>query len=110
MKKFLKFLLRFLKYFLIIFFSSSIFFVVLYRFVNPPVTPLMLIRALQQTVNGEPVRLKKDWKSLEDISSNLQLAVVASEDNRFLEHSGFDLESIKKARKYNYLQAIWHCH
>ncbi len=101
MKKFFKFLLRFLKYFLIVFFSSSIFFVVLYRFLNPPVTPLMLIRTLQQTVNGEPVRLKKDWKSLEEISSHLQMAVVASEDNRFLEHSGFDLKAIKKARDYN---------
>jgi monofunctional biosynthetic peptidoglycan transglycosylase len=101
MKKFLKFLLRFLKYFLIIFFGSSIFFVVLYRFVNPPVTPLMLIRILQQTVSGEPVRLKKEWKNLKEISSNLQLAVVASEDNRFLEHSGFDMEAIKKAQDYN---------
>ncbi len=101
MKKFFKFFLRFLKYFLIIFFGSTIFFVVLYRFVNPPVTPLMLIRTLQQTINGEPVRLKKDWKSLEEISPNLQLAVVASEDNRFLEHSGFDLKAIKKAQDYN---------
>src|SRR5450830_1381393 len=101
MKKFLKFLLRFIKYLLIVFFSSSIFFVVLYRFVNPPVTPLMLIRTLQQTVNGEPLRLKKNWKSLDEIDSNLQLAVVASEDNRFLEPSGFDLEAIKKAKDYN---------
>ena len=101
MKKFLKFLLRCIKYFLIVFFTSSIFFVVLYRFVNPPVTPLMMIRTLQQTVNGEPLKLKKDWKSLEEISPNLQLAVVASEDNRFLEHTGFDLEAIKKARDYN---------
>jgi monofunctional biosynthetic peptidoglycan transglycosylase len=101
MKKFLKFLLRFIKYFLIVFFSSSVFFVILYRFVNPPVTPLMLIRTLQQKTGGEPVRLKKDWRSLEDISVNLQLAVVASEDNLFLEHSVFDLNAIKKAQDYN---------
>jgi monofunctional biosynthetic peptidoglycan transglycosylase len=101
MKKFGKFLLRFLKYFLIIFFGSSVFFVVLYRFVNPPVTPLMLIRTLEQTFNGEHLQLKKTWKSLDEINANLQLAVVASEDNRFLEHSGFDLESIKKAQVYN---------
>jgi monofunctional biosynthetic peptidoglycan transglycosylase len=101
MKKFRKFLLRFLKYFLILFFSSSIFFVVLYRFVNPPVTPLMLIRLVQQKIHGEPLQLKKEWKSLEEISPQLQLAVVASEDNRFIEHSGFDLEAIKKARNYN---------
>ena len=101
MKKFFKFLLRFLKYFLIIFFSSTIFFVVLYRFIDPPITPLMLIRTVQQTFSGDRVRLKKEWKPLKEISSNLQLAVVASEDNRFLEHSGFDLEAIKKAQVYN---------
>jgi len=55
----------------------------------------------QQTIDGEPAGLKKEWKSLEKISSHLQLAVVASEDNRFLEHSGFDLEAIKKTRDYN---------
>jgi len=101
MKKFRRFLFRFLKYFLILFFGSSIFFVVLYRFVNPPVTPLMLIRTSGQIINGEPVLLKKEWKPIDEISSQLQLAVVASEDNRFLEHSGFDLEAIKKARNYN---------
>jgi len=61
----------------------------------------MLIRTVEQSINGEPLRLKKEWKSLEEISSQLQLAVVASEDNRFTEHSGFDLEAIKKARNYN---------
>ena len=101
MKKLLKFLLRFLKYFLIFFFGTSLFFVLLYRFVNPPFTPLMLIRLAQQAFSGEPLKLKKDWQSLDRISPNLQLAVVASEDNRFLEHSGFDLEAIKKAQDYN---------
>ena len=101
MKKFWKFLFRFLKYFFILFFGSSIFFVVLYRFVNPPITPLMLIRCVDQVFSGAPLALHKDWKSLDGISSQLQLAVVASEDNRFLEHSGFDLEAIKKAQDYN---------
>jgi len=101
MKKFRKFLFRFLKYFLILFFGSSIFFVVLYRFVNPPITPLMLIRCVDQVFSGESLQLHKDWKSLDEISPQLQLAVVASEDNRFLEHSGFDMEAIKKAEAYN---------
>jgi monofunctional biosynthetic peptidoglycan transglycosylase len=61
----------------------------------------MLIRNAQQIINGEPLKLTKTWKSLDEISSQLQLAVVASEDNRFLEHSGFDLEAIKKAQDYN---------
>jgi monofunctional biosynthetic peptidoglycan transglycosylase len=101
MKKFRKFLLHFLKYFLILFFTSTVFFVLLYRFVNPPVTPLMVIRNVQQVINGEPLRLIKNWKSLDEISPQLQLAVVASEDNRFMEHAGFDLEAIKKAQDYN---------
>jgi monofunctional biosynthetic peptidoglycan transglycosylase len=101
MKKYLRFLLVFSKWFLIVFFGTSVFFVLLFRFVNPPVTPLMLIRVVQQKFAGEPAKMTKDWKSLEEISSNLQLAVVASEDNRFLEHSGFDMEAIKKAQDYN---------
>jgi monofunctional glycosyltransferase len=101
MKKLRKSIFQFLKYFLILFFGSSLFFVVLYRFVNPPVTPLMLIRNVEQLIGGESLRLNKDWKPIEDISPNLQLAVVASEDNRFLEHAGFDVEAIEKARAYN---------
>ncbi len=101
MKKFWKFCFRFLKYFLILFFSSSVLFVLLYRFVNPPITPLMLVRNFQQVINGESLRLTKNWKSLDEISSQIQLAAVASEDNRFLEHSGFDLDAIKKAQDYN---------
>jgi monofunctional biosynthetic peptidoglycan transglycosylase len=101
MKKTWKRFLRFIKYFLIFFFGTSIFFVVLYRFINPPLTPLMLIRTAEQAFGDEPLKLKKDWKSLDEISPNLQLAVVASEDNRFLEHSGFDLKAIKKAQEYN---------
>jgi monofunctional biosynthetic peptidoglycan transglycosylase len=101
MKKFRKFLFRFLKYFFILFFGSSILFVVIYRYLNPPVTPLMLIRNVQQISSGESLKLTKTWMSLNEISSQLQLAVVASEDNRFLEHSGFDLDAIKKAQDYN---------
>ena len=101
MKNFWSFLFGLLKYFLICFFGSSIFFVLLYRFVNPPVTPLMIIRVIQQKTKGEVATLKKEWTTLEEISPNLQLAVVASEDNRFLEHSGFDFEAIKKAQDYN---------
>jgi len=102
MKKLRKFIFRFLKYFLIFFFGTSIFFVVLYRFVNPPITPLMVIRCIGQATSGEHLKLDKRWESIDKISPNLQLAVVASEDNRFLEHSGFDLEAIKKAEAYNY--------
>lgn len=61
----------------------------------------MLIRCVENTFAGKTVRIDKDWKSLKNISPNLQLAVVASEDQRFLNHSGFDFEALQKAKKYN---------
>lgn len=59
------------------------------------------MRLSEQAMKGEKVKLKKDWVSLDDISPNLQLAVVASEDNRFLAHHGFDFDAIQKAKGYN---------
>lgn len=101
MKKAFSKLIKFLKYFTIIFFASSIFFVLLYKYINPPVTPLMLIRVAEQSFGGQAVKLEKTWVPLDKMSPNLPLAVVASEDNLFLEHSGFDFESIEKAKEYN---------
>ncbi|MDP1623605.1 MAG: monofunctional biosynthetic peptidoglycan transglycosylase [Bacteroidales bacterium] len=101
MKQLFRRIIRFIKYFIIIFFASSLFFIILYRFVNPPITALMVIRLAEQSWRGESIRLNKTWISLDEISPNLPLAVVASEDNLFMEHSGFDFESIEKARDFN---------
>ena len=59
-----------------------------YRFIDPPITPLMLIRFFEHD------RLEKDWVPLEQISPHLVNAVIAAEDNRFCEHFGFDGEAI----------------
>lgn len=101
MSRFFKWFLRAFLYFIVFYFISSLFFVGLYKFVNPPVTPLMIIRVMEQSWNGQHVQMEKSWKSLEEISPNLVQAVVASEDNLFLQHKGFDFESIEKARTYN---------
>lgn len=101
MKRFLKRVWRIFLWVVILYFGSSIFFVVTYRFINPPMTPLMVIRVVQQATGGQTIKLKKSWVSLSKISLNLPLAVVASEDNLFLEHSGFDMEAIEKAMDYN---------
>ena len=82
-------------------FISSIIAVVAFRIVPVPFTPLMLIRCGQQLSSGKGLHLYKDWKPLSEISPHLQLAVVASEDQIFLEHSGFDLKAIKEAAEYN---------
>lgn len=101
MKEFWKYTWKWIRYLILFFFASSLFSVLLYSFVNPPVTPLMIIRIAQQKLGGEKMVLKKDWVPIEDISPSLQLAVVASEDNRFLEHNGFDFQAIEKAKEYN---------
>jgi len=61
----------------------------------------MIIRCTGQVFSGKVLKLKKDWVSLDDISPDLQLAVVASEDNLFLEHHGFDYKAIEEAKDYN---------
>jgi monofunctional biosynthetic peptidoglycan transglycosylase len=101
MKKGLRRLFRILVYLCVFYFGSSLFFVILYRFVNPPVTPLMVIRVAEQYFSNKTIRLKKSWVSLDNIAPSMPLAVVASEDNLFLEHSGFDFEAIEKAKEYN---------
>ena len=82
-------------------FFLSLFLVLLFRFVPVPFTSLMFIRCGQQLAAGHSLRMTKNWKSLDKISPNLVLAVVASEDNNFLEHHGFDFDAIEKAVKFN---------
>ena len=79
------------------FFGLSIFSVVFFRFVPVPLTPLMLIRCGEQVFSSDPVRLKHDWVSIDEISKNLPLAVVCSEDQNFMNHSGFDLDAIQRS-------------
>ena len=86
-----------IKKILILFIGTSVLAVVLYRYVPVYVTPLMIIRAVEQKADGKPVKWKHDWVSIDKISHNMPQAVVASEDNLFLNHSGFDYEQIKKA-------------
>jgi monofunctional glycosyltransferase len=89
------------RYGLILFFGSSLLFAIAYRFINPPVTPLMLIRVVENLADGKKPSIQKDWVSLSDISPNLTLAVIASEDNNFESHYGVDFKAIEKAQKLN---------
>jgi monofunctional biosynthetic peptidoglycan transglycosylase len=79
------------------FFCVSIVSVVIFRFVPVPVTPLMLIRCVEQVFSSDELRLKHDWVSIDEISKNLPLAVVCSEDQNFMNHSGFDLKAIERS-------------
>jgi len=92
-----RFILKAFIWFLIVTISS----VILLRWIPIPVTPLMLIRCVEQVVDGKKLKLKKDWESLENISPRLQLAVVCSEDQNFIHHYGFDMQAIEKAMEHN---------
>jgi monofunctional glycosyltransferase len=94
-------LLRYTIYTVLFFIISSIFFVLIYTFINPPITPLMVIRCTGQLFGNNKVILKKKWVPLDQISPEMALAVVASEDNLFLLHNGFDFDAIKKASSFN---------
>ena len=84
------------------YFILSIGSVIIFRFVPIPFTPLMLIRCVEQAFDDKrDVRLCKDWTSLDQISPSMPLAVVTSEDQRFEEHFGIDMEAIQKAQNYN---------
>lgn len=95
--KIFRILLRIVIAFLIL----SIGTTVLYRWVPVPLTPLMLIRCVEQKSNGKKMVLKHKWVRLEDMSPKLQLAVVCSEDQNYLKHYGFDFVAIEKAMKGN---------
>jgi len=100
-KSFWKKLLRILRNILLIFFVTSIGWTILARFVPVWVTPLMLIRSVESLAEGKMPKNSKRWVPIEKISPHMIQAVVAAEDNRFLEHHGFSFVDMKKAWKNN---------
>lgn len=74
----------------------SVCWVLAYKWLPVQATPLMIIRSAQQLQNNEKVQWKHQWIPLEEISKNLQLAVICSEDQKFSSHHGFDLQAIEK--------------
>ena len=96
-----KLIKKFVKWIVVAFFASTILSVVALRFLPVWVTPLMVIRCFQQVSEGRSLKLSHDWEPLENISPSLPVAVMASEDARFLEHHGFDYKAIEHAAKRN---------
>lgn len=75
----------------------SVFIVIIYGWIPVPVTPLMAIRALEFPEEN----IQHDWVSIDEISNNLKVAVIASEDQNFPVHNGFDVKAIEKAIENN---------
>ncbi len=78
------------KVFIILFFAQLLYIVIL-KWINPPIT----ITQLSNWIDG--YGLKRDYVAFEEMSPNIRLAVIASEDQLFPDHNGFDMTSIKQA-------------
>ncbi len=94
-----------LKKFLLIaiggFFLLSIGSVWLYKYVNPPTTPLLLIRWAESEFDVGRPRLLGEWAPLENISPHLVRAVITAEDQKFQWHNGFDWVAVRRAIDVN---------
>lgn len=96
-------ILQSLKWLFISIVGMTIYFTITMSFVHPHLTPLMVKRLFESDPKIKK-QLRHDWVPISQISPNMILAVVASEDNRFTEHFGFDFGAIEKARDHN----KWH--
>ena len=83
------------------FFASTILVVAALRFIPVYFTPLMFIRLAEQHSADKEFKLKHHWVPLTEISPSMPVAVMASEDQRFLKHHGFDYHAIEKAAIHN---------
>ncbi len=81
---------RWIRRALLIMFLSSLVYIILCKWVMPPIT-------LTQAVNAFGYGLKRDYVSWNDISYNIKLAAIASEDQTYPDHSGFDWDAIEKS-------------
>lgn len=86
---------------LLIFLIVSIYFVLLYKREHPGMTPLMGIRFVEQIREGRPIILKYTRVPIQEISDYVIYGVMAAEDQKFVEHFGFDFDAILNAMEYN---------
>jgi monofunctional biosynthetic peptidoglycan transglycosylase len=95
------FLFRWLRRLLVLCAIVSVAAVVTCRLVDPPLTPLVMIRAGQAVAAGRLPRVYRSWTHLESVSPSLVRAVIAAEDDAFLTHRGLDLGAIRRAQEWN---------
>jgi monofunctional biosynthetic peptidoglycan transglycosylase len=86
---------RLLKRIFIILFFSHLLYILLLKWIDPPLTITQMVSVFR----GEG--LKRNYVSMKNISPNAKLAVISSEDQLFPDHDGFDFKSIQKAMKHN---------
>ena len=86
---------KIIKRIFLICFVSSFLYMLICKWLNPPIT----ITQIGSLISGHG--LTRDYVSIDNMSPNIRLAVIASEDQLFMDHNGFDFKSIEKAMKHN---------
>ena len=86
---------------LLYFFAGSFIWVVALKFLPVWVTPLMIARKVEAIAEGRKSKIHSKWISLENMSKEAPLAVIASEDQNFPQHWGFDFKAMGNALEYN---------
>jgi len=86
---------RWLVYGVVVFVLGSVLWVLAYRFVNPPIT----FTQLGDILSGNGAR--GSWMAIERIDRDMVRAVIAGEDSKYCEHSGFDRQAIEQAMRRN---------
>ncbi|MFO1401527.1 MAG: monofunctional biosynthetic peptidoglycan transglycosylase [Steroidobacteraceae bacterium] len=82
--------------------AAAVLLVLLLRWVDPPASAFMLEARWDALIGGEPDYVQRyRWVDLEDISPQMAMAVIASEDQQFPFHAGFDFKSIREAVRHN---------
>ena len=83
------------------FFAVTILWVLALKFINPPVTYLMIKRGFEWQAVGKGFKIEKKWLNYEELSTNLKKAALAGEDAHFMTHNGFDSKAIMEAFEKN---------
>ncbi|MBZ5875563.1 MULTISPECIES: monofunctional biosynthetic peptidoglycan transglycosylase [Chromohalobacter] len=89
--------LRFLLFAMLGFVGLSVLLVLVFRVVPVFGSMVMLERKVESWVSGEPISIQQQWRPWAGLSDNAKLAVIASEDQRFPMHHGFDFNQMQKA-------------
>ena len=83
------------------FFAITIFWVLALKFINPPITYLMIKRGFEWQAAGKGFKIEKNWLNYDELSTNLKKAAIAGEDAHFMTHNGFDTKAIMEAFEKN---------
>jgi monofunctional biosynthetic peptidoglycan transglycosylase len=91
---------KFMLFFLYLW-GFSLFSVVFLKFFPVYFTPTMASRKINALIEGKPSKIYSQWTSYQDLDKNAAIAVVASEDQVFPDHNGFDFDAMVGAVKHN---------